>query len=358
MIRSNKMIMTICLASTLSVTSLSSINIKASSEPKISSSLLVDFDGESEYNDKITPNVKSKEDKIIIKSKPNSKSKAIGYLSAGGSATILRQYDDWVLIRSNTIKGWVKGKDICSGFDMNDCLRERSKLFNKVAKVKADVLRVRKSASNSSNIIDTVEKREELPILAHVGDWVKVDAGNEEGFVSKSYIETKIKFSGAEPISVDTPENDNTKSSNDDIDIDWSNLPENDDCSELRQNMVKYAYSKLGCKYVYGGESYKTGIDCSAFMQDIYRHFGMNLPRTSRSQAAMTDGIENIDEIQPGDLLFYISSHTGDVGHVSMYIGDGKVIHASNPNDGIKISEISYREPCKIINMISYFGRE
>ena len=351
-----KMITGVCIASAL-LTSIP-FNVYADSEPEVSSSILIDFDKTSEFDSKITPDVKKKSDNIKIRTKAKKDAEVIGYLEAGGSADIIRQYDDWTLIKSGDIQGWVKTSSICSGYKMNNYIEEKNKLFDKVATVKANVLRVRENANISSNITNTVEKGEELPVLADKGNWVKIDIGNDSGFVSKDFITTRIKFGEAKPIENNNEDNNNESENNNNVDIDWSKLPENSDCNnELRKDLIEYAYSKLGSPYVYGGESYTTGIDCSAYMQDIYRHFGMSLPRTSRGQAALTDGI-SLEDIQPGDLLFYISKYTGKVGHVTMYIGDGKVIHASNPSDGIKISDIGYRTPCKIINMVKYFGRD
>jgi cell wall-associated NlpC family hydrolase len=53
--------------------------------------------------------------------------------------------------------------------------------------------------------------------------------------------------------------------------------------------------------------------------------------------------------MHPGDLLFY--TRGGRIGHVAMYIGDGKIVHASNERSGIKISEWNYRVPVKIISV-------
>ena len=55
--------------------------------------------------------------------------------------------------------------------------------------------------------------------------------------------------------------------------------------------------------------------------------------------------------MQPGDLLFY--SGGGRINHVAMYIGDGKVVHASTEKTGIKTSPYDYREPVKIISLLS-----
>ena len=77
----------------------------------------------------------------------------------------------------------------------------------------------------------------------------------------------------------------------------------------------------------------------------IYQKFGYKIPRTSRTQASASKRISS-KEMKQGDLIFYGSGKR--VSHVAMYIGNGKVIHASNRKDGIKISKWNYRTPLKI----------
>lgn len=96
------------------------------------------------------------------------------------------------------------------------------------------------------------------------------------------------------------------------------------------QVVVDYALQFVGNPYVLGGSSLTNGIDCSNFVMRVYEPFGVSLPHTSYELRSV--GYEvSADEIQPGDIICYS-------GHVSIYIGDGKCVHASNPEDGIKIS--------------------
>ena len=74
----------------------------------------------------------------------------------------------------------------------------------------------------------------------------------------------------------------------------------------------------------------------------IFEHFGVTTGRTSRDQAANGKEI-SLDQIQPGDLLFYASGKT--INHVALYIGDGKVVHALNSNKGIVITDYNYDTP-------------
>ncbi|MGN0159470.1 MAG: NlpC/P60 family protein [Brotaphodocola sp.] len=119
--------------------------------------------------------------------------------------------------------------------------------------------------------------------------------------------------------------------------------------SATRTAIVAYAKQFLGNPYVYGGTSLTNGTDCSGFTQGVYKHFGITTGRTSRDQAANGKTIA-VSAVQPGDLLFYASGNY--INHVALYIGDGKVIHASNSTTGIIISPYNYRTPYKAVTFL------
>ena len=103
--------------------------------------------------------------------------------------------------------------------------------------------------------------------------------------------------------------------------------------------VVNYAKRYIGLKYVHAGRSLATGTDCSGFTSLIYKEFGVTLPKTVSGQVNKGTYVKKAD-LQKGDLVFY-SSGTSYATHVSIYIGDGKVIHESNPRDGVKISSVN-----------------
>lgn len=126
------------------------------------------------------------------------------------------------------------------------------------------------------------------------------------------------------------------------------------------EEITSLACSYIGNPYVYGGTDIQNGIDCSAFVQYIYKQFGKELPRTSREQVKCGQVVGSIAEAKQGDLIFYAddSNHDGaitddEVYHVALYIGDNKIVHASNeapyPQGGIKISYVG--TPYKIIRL-------
>ena len=97
-------------------------------------------------------------------------------------------------------------------------------------------------------------------------------------------------------------------------------------------DIVNYAKSFLGVPYVFGGQS-PSGFDCSGLVQYVYKHFGINISRTTKTQ--INDGVEVAkNELQAGDLVFPSNSH------VTLYIGNNKVIHAPQLGEKVKISNM------------------
>jgi cell wall-associated NlpC family hydrolase len=88
--------------------------------------------------------------------------------------------------------------------------------------------------------------------------------------------------------------------------------------------------------YVWGGNSLSTGVDCSGLVQQIYRQLGVNVPRTTYEQAKNGRQV-SVNEVRPGDLVFY----RNDLGHVGIYIGNGKIVHAANSKLGTITSNLN-----------------
>ena len=114
--------------------------------------------------------------------------------------------------------------------------------------------------------------------------------------------------------------------------------------SDLGKKIAKYACQFIGNPYVLGGTSLTNGADCSGFVWRIYKDFGYTLPRTSYEQRSAGKEV-SYDDMQPGDLVCYS-------GHVAMYIGGGKIVHASSAKTGIKVSNVGYRSIITIRRII------
>lgn len=99
-------------------------------------------------------------------------------------------------------------------------------------------------------------------------------------------------------------------------------------------DVVNFALQFVGNPYVYGGTSLTDGADCSGFVQSVYAHFGISLPRTVPYQAQCGKAVSYSDA-QPGDLICFS-------GHIGIYVGGGKMVHASDYDTGIIVTSTSY----------------
>lgn len=120
-----------------------------------------------------------------------------------------------------------------------------------------------------------------------------------------------------------------------------------------REEMVNFALSFVGQPYVWGGKDPHTGADCSGFVAYVLNHFGYSA--TSYTGALVNEGVGiSYSDIKPGDIILYTP---GNNHHVAMYIGNGRIVHASNsapyPSGGIKITgNALYEAPLAIRRFI------
>ena len=106
-------------------------------------------------------------------------------------------------------------------------------------------------------------------------------------------------------------------------------------------NVVSYAESFIGVPYVYGGTT-PSGFDCSGFVQYVYNHFGVSLPRTTTQQENYGTQIP-VSQAQPGDLYFW--GNKGSAYHVAICVGNGKYIAAPEPGQSVSIGSTQYFQP-------------
>ena len=127
------------------------------------------------------------------------------------------------------------------------------------------------------------------------------------------------------------PSNESKPSEKEDKEESSESKPSN---ASLGQKIANKGLKYVGNKYVYGGNSLTNGIDCSGFVQQIHKKFGISTPRSSSSIRKGGKSV-SVSNMLPGDVVCYS-------GHVAIYIGNNKIVHASNsspyPKGGIKIS--------------------
>lgn len=199
-----------------------------------------------------------------------------------------------------------------------------------VATVAAD-LSIYADEDENSEVVAMAEKGESYDVVGKADDsWIKVAAGEMEGYLK---VQSSVMLSKAEEAAAVA----------DAFVAEQSNL-------STREQLVNYALQFVGGRYKFGGSDPHTGVDCSGFTKYVMQHgAGVSLNRSSTSQSKQGTAI-SADQMQPGDLIFYGSGR--GINHVAMYIGNGKVVHASTERTGIKTSPWNYRTPVKIVNVL------
>lgn len=264
---------------------------------------------------------------LNVRAAASTAGKLVGKLPKNAACEILETLDGWAHIQSGEVDGYVCLDYLLTGPDAKIKAKE---LVHTVAVAQVDGLYVRVEPKKESKAMTQVLKGEELEFVETLEDgWVKVSLDGAEAYVAEEYVTVEEKLDTA---------------------ITMTELLYGQGVSDIRVDLVEYAKQFVGNPYVWGGTSLTKGADCSGFVMSVFKHFNINLSRTSRAQA--NDGTKiKFSDMKPGDLVFYANG-SGTIDHVAIYIGGGKVIQASSPSTGIKISKYNYRTPVKAVRVI------
>lgn len=298
-------------------------------------------------------------DYVCIRAKKSTDSKILGKLHRGCIATIEKNGREWVKVTSGSVKGYVKKEYLAIGENAEEI---SEKFAIKKARVQTETLMVREKKSTESKILELVGYEDDLKVLKNGDDWVKVRVNRDTvGYVSADYVKVVDTFKKAEEIKKEEPaavikqvvslkKQSGSKSSVTQQKRTVSRTKSSPKTttenrtvkSSTGSAIASYALKFVGNPYVYGGTSLTNGADCSGFTQSVFRNFGISLPRTSGSQAGVGRSV-SLSSAQAGDLIFYAKN--GAINHVAICIGNGRVVHASNPKNGILTSDLYYRTP-------------
>lgn len=264
---------------------------------------------------------------LNVRETPSTSGKLVGKMPKHSACEVLEVTEDgWAHITSGEVEGYVSLDYLLTG---PDAKLKANEIVCTVAVANVDGLNVRDQASTDSAVLTQVPQGEEMEYVETLEGWIKVSIDGEEAYVSAEYVTVKDRLDTA---------------------ITMTELLYGAGVSDVRVELVEYAKQFLGNRYVWGGTSLTKGADCSGFVLSVFKKFGVKLSHHSGSQANMGTKIK-ASELQPGDLVFYANS-SGTINHVALYIGGGRVIHASSPKSGIKISKYNYRTPVKCVSIL------
>ncbi len=125
-----------------------------------------------------------------------------------------------------------------------------------------------------------------------------------------------------------------------------SSAPRHDSSSSsstgANRDVIPYAKSLIGTPYHYGGDSPRTGFDCSGFVRHVYFHTrGLELPRSAHAMSAVGVRLK-ATQLEPGDLVFF-NTQGKPFSHVGIYIGNAKFIHSPSTGKRVEIVDMNGR---------------
>lgn len=305
-------------------------------------------------------------DYVNVRQEPNTDSAILGKIYDGAVAQIMTTVGEgdemWFQIISGNVEGYIKAEFFIHG---EDAMAVMDQYVSKYIVVNADRLNVREGQTTDSRRIGYLNVSEELKLIEDCGEWLHVQYTDEiKGYVAAQYVTIHEEYIYAKTAEDENAEKSFVKELKERAGISEEVVKEQTTISvkppsttystsvELRKAIIDYAMQFLGNRYVHGGQSLKSGTDCSGFTMYVLKEFGYSISRTPQGQYTGAGRKISYSEIQPGDIICYSSNGGRSCTHVAFYIGDGKILHAANSKDGVKISSATYDDIYGVRNVI------
>lgn len=235
---------------------------------------------------------------VNIRSEASAEASIIGTGVKGTTYGVISQENGWAKIE--TADGVV-------GF-MNLGYFSVSESERVSVTITGSVVNVRTGAGMNYDVIGSVFKGQSFPVLGKENGWYKISFNNASGFVSDEFVT-----------------------------LDSGELVASASLTKGQQ-IVETAKQHLGKAYRYGASG-PNAFDCSGFTSYVYKQHGYYLNRTAAGQNSNGVAVSK-ENLQPGDIVMFNYRGYYGIGHVGIYIGDGKMIHAENSSTGVIISDI------------------
>ena len=343
----------------------SEVESETESETESSTEAESESETEDEEDEYINFAIADVDSYVNVRTEPNTDCQIVGKMYDGAVAQILETVgegdDQWFRITSGNVEGYIKAKYFIHGEAAAEVMDQ---YISKYVVCNVTELNVRKKDSISSAKTGYLRRDEKVKLLEVCGEWLKIQyTSGIKAYVFAQYTTIVEEYTYAKNSEDEKKEKEFNKelekragiNKTDSTHGNTTVKPPSDTYTsneELRKAIIDYAMQFLGNRYINGGQSLVTGTDCSGFTMYVLREFGYSISRTPQGQYTSAGRRISYSQAQPGDIICYSSNGGRSCTHVAFYIGNGKILHAANSKDGVKISPATYTDIYAVKNVI------
>ena len=176
---------------------------------------------------------------------------------------------------------------------------------------------LRSGPGTDTAIVRVTAEGEDVSVTGVNGNWYQVSVGGDTGYIRSDYVALTKSASGGESNSAAQASSG----------------------SGIGEQIAAFAKQFLGTPYVWAAESPEEGFDCSGLVSYCFQSFGYSTNRTAATLYSNGTAVEKSD-LQPGDAVFFCSDSSRSISHVGLYIGNGKMVHASSSAGEVIITDM------------------
>ncbi len=282
-------------------------------------------------------------DSVNIRSGPSVADSSLSYLGAGTEVSLTGQtMDNWISVDVNGVSGWIYSEFLGQDAQAAAPAPAETAPAAPAGSPKPtgenngavgewhtnDSVNLRSGPSTSDGVITTLPASAAVSLTGAVSNgFVEGATDSGTGWISQQYLSEGTAV-GATPVAV-TPA----------VTPGEAEIPAPVASSGNGQALVDYAMQFLGQAYVWAGNQ-PGGFDCSGLTQYVVQNvLGYDIGHGTAGQTAFGTPVA-YGSWQAGDLIFFQDTGDAGISHVSIYIGNGQMIHAENPSTGVTISDV------------------
>ena len=270
---------------------------------------------------------------LNLRSQPSTGAAVLDQVPDGTFLLVEEKLDGWYKVVYNGVSGYVSA-------DYADFSQVMLGTYRYTAETTGTNVNMRWGDSTGYGIAKCLSSAgTKLTVIGVSGNWLKVrDESGTEGWVRSDF----VKYSGSAAAAASPAPAQTTAVVNAaapaaaPVNASYSYASSGNAAADA---VVQTAMQFLGYRYVWGGMS-PSGFDCSGFVNYVYQQHGISMKRVAQDIYSYSGTLVTDGNLQPGDVLCFGWS-AWSIGHVGLYIGNGKMIHAANSSSGVIISDIT-----------------